>query len=187
GKHAARALSISARRKSVEYWGVGFSHLVRGRALERRAQLEDAQAALSRGIQLLRRGPPVFLAYALPGYAGFKNAQGDRDDARALIREARTMVDALPDPGILPDLIRKAERRLRLVPSRPTAPLVEELSSRERSVLRLLASTLSQRQIAGELDVSMNTVKSHTKSIFRKLGVSTRTDAVIMGRDHGLI
>ncbi|MGH9277279.1 MAG: LuxR C-terminal-related transcriptional regulator, partial [Acidimicrobiales bacterium] len=171
-KHAARALAISARMKSEEYWGVGFSHLVRGRALERRAQREDAEAALARGIQLLRRGLPVFVAYALPGYAVFKNAQGDREDARTLIREARSLVDGFPDPGILPDLIRKAERRLRLVPPRQTAPLVEELSARERAVLRLLASTLSQRQIAGELDVSMNTVKSHTKSIFRKLGVS---------------
>ncbi|HEX2046506.1 MAG TPA: LuxR C-terminal-related transcriptional regulator [Acidimicrobiales bacterium] len=184
---AARAIAISARMGGEEYWGVGLSHLVRGRALERRGQLEDAEAALSRGTQLLRRGLPVFLAYALPGYACFKNARGHREEARTLIREARSLVDALPDPGILPDLVEKAERRLRLAPCRQTAPLVEELSSREFSVLRLLTSTLSQRQIAGELHVSMNTVKSHTKSIFRKLGVSTRTEAVIKGREHGLI
>jgi LuxR family maltose regulon positive regulatory protein len=48
-------------------------------------------------------------------------------------------------------------------------------------------TTLSQREIAGHLCVSMNTVKSHTRSVFRKLGVSTRADAVSKGRALGLI
>jgi ATP/maltotriose-dependent transcriptional regulator MalT len=54
-------------------------------------------------------------------------------------------------------------------------------------VLRLLASRLSQREIAGELYVSFNTVKSHTRSIFRKLGVDSRPDAVERAREHGLL
>jgi LuxR family maltose regulon positive regulatory protein len=62
-----------------------------------------------------------------------------------------------------------------------------ELSERELSVLRLLASELSQREIGSQLYVSLNTVKGHVRSIFRKLGVTTRADAVARGRELGLI
>jgi LuxR family maltose regulon positive regulatory protein len=64
-------------------------------------------------------------------------------------------------------------------PSSP-APrgLVEPLSSRELDVLRLLRSDLSGPDIARELTVSLNTVRSHTKSIYSKLGVNNRREAV---------
>ena len=50
-----------------------------------------------------------------------------------------------------------------------------------------LAGELSQREIGSQLYVSFNTVKSHTRSIFRKLGVTTRADAVSRGRELGLL
>ena len=52
------------------------------------------------------------------------------------------------------------------------------LSDRELGVLRLLATDLTQREIGRQLYLSLNTVKSHTRSIFRKLGVSGREQAV---------
>jgi LuxR family transcriptional regulator, maltose regulon positive regulatory protein len=63
----------------------------------------------------------------------------------------------------------------------------DELSERELTVLRLLPTRLSQREIGESLYVSVNTVKTHTKSIFRKLGVSTREDAVAKARELGLV
>ena len=57
-------------------------------------------------------------------------------------------------------------------------PLVEPLSERELEVLRLLASDLGGPDIARELVVSLNTVRSHTKSIYAKLGVNSRREAV---------
>jgi LuxR family transcriptional regulator, maltose regulon positive regulatory protein len=54
-------------------------------------------------------------------------------------------------------------------------------------VLRLLRSELSQRQIASELDLSFNTIKTHTRNIYRKLGVAERTEAVTRARDLSLI
>ena len=74
-------------------------------------------------------------------------------------------------------------RRAALLP----APLATDFSERETAVLRLLAGTLSQREIAGELFISFNTVKTHSKSIFRKLGVGTRADAVARARELDLI
>ena len=60
-----------------------------------------------------------------------------------------------------------------------------ELSEREIAVLRLLATDLSQREIGSQLYVSFNTVKSHTRTLFRKLGVTSRADAVARGRELG--
>jgi len=60
------------------------------------------------------------------------------------------------------------------------------LSDRELEVLRLLASRLTTAEIAGALYVSANTLKSHMKSIYRKLDVSSRADAVREGQARGL-
>ncbi|MBV2355544.1 LuxR C-terminal-related transcriptional regulator [Streptomyces sp. J2-1] len=66
-------------------------------------------------------------------------------------------------------------------------PVVEELSGREREVLLGLAQLLSAEEIAAELYVSVNTVKTHLKSVYRKLGVNRRGDAVRRGREQGLL
>jgi LuxR family maltose regulon positive regulatory protein len=71
--------------------------------------------------------------------------------------------------------------------TQPLTPLRGEFSERELAVLRLLASSLSQREIGGMLFISVNTVKTHSKSIFRKLGVATRAEAVARARELDLI
>ena len=64
---------------------------------------------------------------------------------------------------------------------------VEALSEREREVLRLLATDLSGPEIARHLFVSLNTLRTHTKHIFTKLGVTTRRAAVRRGGELGLL
>lgn len=64
--------------------------------------------------------------------------------------------------------------------------LVNELSSRELEVLRLLRSDLSGPDIAGELMVSLNTMRTHTKNIYTKLGVNNRPEAVRRAAELGL-
>ncbi|MFJ7775849.1 LuxR C-terminal-related transcriptional regulator [Streptomyces yangpuensis] len=66
-------------------------------------------------------------------------------------------------------------------------PVVEALSARETDVLRQAARMLSTEEIAAELYVSANTVKTHLKSIYRKLGVTRRSDAVHRAQDLGLL
>ncbi|WP_220187654.1 helix-turn-helix transcriptional regulator, partial [Pseudonocardia pini] len=61
------------------------------------------------------------------------------------------------------------------------------LSSRELTVLALLPSLLSLDEIAAELAVSVNTVKSHVRSIYTKLGVSSRRLAVLAAHEQGLL
>jgi LuxR family maltose regulon positive regulatory protein len=66
-------------------------------------------------------------------------------------------------------------------------PTSEPLSDRELQVLRLLDSELTGPQIARELFVSHNTVRTHTKHIFTKLDVTSRRAAVRRARERGLI
>ena len=69
----------------------------------------------------------------------------------------------------------------------PAPGLLEPLSERERDVLRLLPTMLANTEIASELFVSVNTVKTHVKGIYRKLEVSSRGEAVARARDLRLI
>jgi LuxR family maltose regulon positive regulatory protein len=71
----------------------------------------------------------------------------------------------------------------------PEAPLLllDPLSGREEAVLRYLPTVMSKAEIASELFVSVNTVKTHTKNIYRKLGVGTRTEAVRRARNLNLV
>ena len=68
-----------------------------------------------------------------------------------------------------------------------TGELEEEPSAAELSVLRLLASELSQREIGSELFLSVNTVKTHTRALYRKLGATSRETAVARATALGLL
>ncbi|WP_146064836.1 response regulator transcription factor, partial [Streptomyces sp. SM1] len=76
-------------------------------------------------------------------------------------------------------------------PPRPYDPpppvVVEELSGRECDVLRRLALAMSTDEIAADLYLSVNTVKTHLKSVYRKLSVNRRNEAVRRARDLGLL
>jgi DNA-binding NarL/FixJ family response regulator len=65
--------------------------------------------------------------------------------------------------------------------------LIEELTGRERDVLALVADGLPNRDVAARLGISEHTVKFHLASLFGKLGVSTRTQAVRRALEWGLI
>ena len=65
--------------------------------------------------------------------------------------------------------------------------LIEHLTERETAVLRYLPTKMSQREIAAELYVSLNTVRTHCGAIYRRLGVGGRKAAVQAARDHHLL
>jgi LuxR family maltose regulon positive regulatory protein len=115
----------------------------------------------------------------------------DRAEPEGFIR---VLVDT--EPSIVPLLrtLPHGHQHLRRIlaaanPSGTTrAPtgLVDELSSRELDVLRLLRSDLSGPDIARELLVSLNTLRTHTKNIYTKLGTTSRRDAVRRSGELGL-
>jgi len=114
----------------------------------------------------------------------------------ALLREAASR-------GIAPDYVAKllaaidaeeqrgrgAEvQRLSPAPLHPSTPaLVEPLSDRELKVLRLLTDGLTNQEIAQALFVSVNTVKTHLKNIYGKLGVHNRREATTQAKKLGLV
>ena len=72
-------------------------------------------------------------------------------------------------------------------PAADTGSGHEQLTQRERRVLQLLTGDLSERDIGRELYVSHNTVHSHVRSIYRKLGVSSRAHALQRTRELRLL
>ncbi|WP_433381595.1 LuxR C-terminal-related transcriptional regulator [Actinoplanes sp. CA-142083] len=68
-----------------------------------------------------------------------------------------------------------------------TGPLPENLSERETEILRYLTTMLTAAEIAGDLGLSVNTVKAHMRAVYRKLGASRRTEAVLAARRNGLL
>ncbi|MDR6889354.1 MULTISPECIES: response regulator transcription factor [Variovorax] len=67
------------------------------------------------------------------------------------------------------------------------APLAVALTPREQKILELVAQGLSNRDMAESLSISRLTVECHTKNIYRKLAVNSRTEAVYQARRHGLL
>jgi LuxR family maltose regulon positive regulatory protein len=90
--------------------------------------------------------------------------------------------------GTAPDYARRLLAALGVAGERtpPRQGLVEPLSERELEVLRLLGTHLNGPDIARELVVSLNTVRTHTKNIYAKLGVNDRREAVRRAEELGL-
>ena len=103
----------------------------------------------------------------------------------------RDLAALRPDRPFLARLLRVIEGTAPPAPEQPhrTAPepLVDPLSDRELDVLRLLGSDLDGPAIARELVVSLNTVRTHTKHIYTKLGVNNRRSAITKGHQLGLL
>ena len=106
-------------------------------------------------------------------------SSGLRDDLVALLRHS-------PRDDYADTLVTVADRMAAHGAVSPPSG-DSELSAREQGVLRYLQTRLSTREIAGELFISMNTLKSHLKSVYRKLDASSRSDAVARARAAGLL
>jgi LuxR family transcriptional regulator, maltose regulon positive regulatory protein len=85
------------------------------------------------------------------------------------------------------DLIQMLDEQRDTAGEDPRRLLLDPLSDREEAVLRYLPTVMSKAEIASELFVSVNTVKTHTKNIYRKLGVGTRTEAVRRAKTLSLV
>jgi LuxR family maltose regulon positive regulatory protein len=87
-------------------------------------------------------------------------------------------------PGLVTRGTIPAQRE---APDRAAPVVVEQLSSRERDVLRYVGEMLDTEGIAAEMYISVHTVKTHLKSIFRKLGASDRREAVRRARQLNML
>ena len=184
-----------------------------GLAVLRLAQ-DDSHAAAAALAPVLDGSAPVpraiWLAEAFLLEAIARDALGDPPAAASALEHALDLAEPdgvltifllHPAPGLLQRQARQrtahaaliadilsllAGRRLAPPPAGPRPPL-EPLSDSEIRVLRYLPTNLSMRQIAGELYVSHNTVRTHISHLYAKLGTHTRAEAVARARALGLL
>jgi LuxR family maltose regulon positive regulatory protein len=191
GPAAARerlAVAASDAPQVGEHFTAMIGHLALGRAAELDAQLTEAERELARAGELARRGAGVLeRAAAALAQARVLAALGRREPARLRLDHARELLAGCADPGNLARALADAERTPGLVPARAPAAAGEQLSERELGVLRLLHSELSLREIGAELYLSLNTIKTHTRNIYLKLGAGGREEAVARARELGLL
>jgi LuxR family transcriptional regulator, maltose regulon positive regulatory protein len=130
----------------------------------------------------------VHHAWILAVLAGVRCRRGRLDAAEAALRSARDELAELADPGSVSVMVEGIGRALGEAKSRASEGEVLELpTAAELAVLRLLASELSVRQIGGALFLSPNTIRSHTRALYRKFGVTSRVDAVARADALGLL
>jgi DNA-binding NarL/FixJ family response regulator len=116
------------------------------------------------------------------------------DDGRqidaAFRRGAAAFLLKTMNPFDLPALLRHVVEQSAFVPP-PAASARDEprdaLSAREREVLALVAEGLSNKEIAARLWLSQQTVKFHVRNVYRKLGISSRTEALRFAHEHDLV
>ncbi len=189
GRHAAaRALEFAAAAGLAENQVSALAHVAFGRALTATGRPDSARTEIERGVRLLRGG--VMAAqqiYALLWAAPAAQATGDLPSALAYIDEAEELLGSFDDAGTLTTLLHDVQRRLSLARRRRYDRDSAALTEAELAVLRALRSPKSQRAIAQELSISINTVKTHTSAIYRKLAVGSRDDAIARATELGLL
>jgi LuxR family maltose regulon positive regulatory protein len=188
GALAAHALEIMEAGQLDDYIMSPLVHTVVARLDLHGGDLARARDRLARAARLR-----PLLTYAVPWGAVQTLLEMGRaylllDDtagARAVLSQARDILRLRPDLGVLP--ARVEELWARLDTARQVGKGASSLSTAELRLLPLLATHLSFPEIGQRLYVSRNTVKTQAVSIYRKLGTSSRSEAVQRLREIGLL
>jgi DNA-binding NarL/FixJ family response regulator len=115
------------------------------------------------------------------GAAGYLLKDSSGEELIEAIRQVMT-----GEPVLHPKIMKKVLNRLRSpVEEQATQTAGEILSDRETEVLRLAAQGMSNMEIADSLTLSVRTVQTHLRSIFNKLGVGSRSEAIVYGLKKG--
>jgi LuxR family maltose regulon positive regulatory protein len=175
---ARDAIALLESRHLADGTAAANPNLALGMVLQSGTNLPLAVAHFERAVELTAPlSPNYWHVHALLRLADAGHRLGERERASDILEEARAELNALPDAGVLALLLAETEDHLSGHPRREGF-LGDELSESELRVLRLLAEGRSLREVAGELYLSQNTVKTHRRTIYRKLGANTREEAL---------
>ena len=185
---AEHALAVLQTGRLNDYFMSPLIHTVAAHTALHRGDVPAAQDHL---VQAARRRP--LLTYAIPPVAVQTLLELGRaylmlDDAagaRTVLRQARGILQLRPDLGVLPDQVE--ELHAKLDTPRGAIPGVSTLTTAELRLLPLLATHLHFLEIGQRLYLSKHTVKTQAISIYRKLGVSSRSQAVQRLQEIGLL
>jgi LuxR family transcriptional regulator, maltose regulon positive regulatory protein len=185
---ADRALERIRGGRFDGYWTSALVYAWAARAALYRGDLDGARDHLARaaGLRpLLTHALPVVSAQALLELARAYLALGDPDGAHAVLRQADDIFQQRPDLGVLP--AQADELRARLITMKWTGLGASSLTTAELRLLPLLPTHLTFAAIGERLYVSKHTVKTQAISIYRKLGASSRSEAVRHAQQLGLL
>jgi LuxR family maltose regulon positive regulatory protein len=150
------------------------SEILRARTFHAMGDTESSLAALRRALDLAR--PQDLMRVFLT----------EGEDVIELLQNVRSEGDSPELNDYIDRMLQKIGLSALVRPS-PTQDLLEPLSPRELEVLRLLPTELTAKELADELVISVNTVRSHMKNIYAKLGVHSRRQAVIRASELDLL
>ena len=186
---ARQAISFAHHRFQADSWRVSLAHLGLALACAATGRLDEAEREAVRGERLRRSPQPtVGHAHALLVLAHVRVARSRRERAAGDLKRAQRAIAEFRDPGRLPTIAATVEQDL-ITASADAGHghVVEQPSAAELAVLQGLATGLSRREIGERLYISMNTVKTHTRELYRKLDVTSRADAVARAEALGLL
>ncbi|MFZ0191555.1 MAG: LuxR C-terminal-related transcriptional regulator, partial [Streptosporangiaceae bacterium] len=174
-----------------DYWGFwrARADMLEAFARDALGDQDGADAAVERALDLSERSGDLTAFLLYPASGLLERHAGHRTAHAALVAEIRGLL-AGPGPGGQggtgsPPMSRGGLGGI--IPPRPTQPLLEPLSASEVRVLRYLPTNLSTPEIARELSVSPNTVRTHIRHLYAKFGTHHRAEAVDLARALGLL
>lgn len=186
--HAAQALG-AVSPETEPFLRPTLGHLASAIAARREGRPAEADAALSEARRIVAGAGEPLHEFAIELEAArIHHLRGDAVAARSSLRLAEELLGETPVPG-LDDRRRRTRNAIRFVAGDvdDLPPGARALTEREHAVLRLLPHQLTRRELAEQLYVSENTVKTHLSSIRHKLGVTGRTSIVARARELGLL
>jgi LuxR family maltose regulon positive regulatory protein len=158
--------------------------------LDMRRDTTAAAEAADMAVELARRGAGILeVANALLARGEILGHLGDHPQSQASRKEAGMLLRHCTDAGIVAWPLTAAPRGRAGVEvgyRDRSGTVTPELTAKEHEILELLGTRLSRREIGQRLHVSLNTVKTHQRALYRKLGVGNRSAAVTRGRELGL-
>ena len=191
-------LEASGQVDVVGEAATGVEAIEQARRLDPDVVLMDVRMPDMDGIQATRRMPRqkvlILTTFGLDEYiiealragaSGFLLKDAPVEDLLSAVR-AVAAGDAQLSPAVTKRLLDQVARRLPAAVDHDEA-LLEELTARERDVLRLLALGMSNAEIGEALVVAEATVKTHVSSVLSKLGLRDRVQAVIYAYENGLV
>jgi LuxR family transcriptional regulator, maltose regulon positive regulatory protein len=188
-RHLSEAQAVAREANLEDYPTIAIMYAVAARMALHRADPSHARAELIRAQRLrpaLTYAVPHFAVQARTELTKAHLALGDLAGARTLMREAGEILRRRPGLGAFAQQARDLRAELSRARRAPALG-ASALTAAELRLLPMLATHLSFPEIAAEVFLSPNTIKSTVHSIYRKLGTSSRHQAVSRLRDLGLI
>ena len=178
--HAEKGKAAVGRIGTSRSWLGANASAALGSVLAAEGSLVEAEQHLASAERFFRdEVATLHHTWLLVLLARVRLRRGRLGEAESTLRSAREALGELVDSGLVPPLAGEVQRELEAATGRAAGgEVLDPPTGAELAVLRLLATDLSMREIGERLFLSPNTIRSHRRALYLKLGVHSRADAV---------